>query len=219
MGLLHIDTSADWATVCLSDRGECIHQYKSKEALRHHCELPIMIEKALNLKYPIQAIHINIGPGSYTGLRIGMSIVKGLAMGMSVPIVASNSMEILFSTAANALNHGTECIVCLLARKTELYFQRFNYIGPQSNVSSIEAQELIDSIDHNKELICITDEKAFPLLEGQLLRIERRNIEAYDMISIGTKKYNDKSYSDINALQPLYMKPVRIISSKKKLFG
>jgi len=84
----------------------------------------------------LRAISVSAGPGSFTGLRIGMSAAKGIAFGASLPIIAVPTFEALAFQLSNQLNDGTEFIIANKVNSEEIYFAKFkikanNYIFTQ----------------------------------------------------------------------------------------
>ena len=84
----------------------------------------------------ISAVAVSSGPGSFTGLRIGMSAAKGLAFGVSLPIISVPTFEALAFQLSNGLADGTEFIIANKVNSEEIYFAKFkvksnNYIFAQ----------------------------------------------------------------------------------------
>lgn len=94
MTFLAIDTSTSICSVSLFDNG----QYKTlkKENVRDHSEyLPVFVNQLLKNNVKLQFIALNIGPGSFTGLKIGSSFSKGLAKALNIPIIPVNNFDAL----------------------------------------------------------------------------------------------------------------------------
>ena len=98
--LLHLETATTNCSVALSQNGNLLHCIENNEAdFRHSDHLHLFIEQLLN-KAQIQAkqlsgVTVSMGPGSYTGLRIGVSSAKGLCYANNIPLIAVNSLEVL----------------------------------------------------------------------------------------------------------------------------
>lgn len=122
MTILAIDTSTDYLSLAVLKEGRIIGRFHKKSSMRHSSLLMPMIDRLLKrARLKIKAIDcfaISIGPGSFTGLRIGVATVKGLAYALKKKIVAVPTLDVI---AANAKNfRGIICPV-LDARKNKVY--------------------------------------------------------------------------------------------------
>ena len=130
MTILAMDTSAKAASVCLADENKIIGEFFVNTGLTHSQTLMPMIEQlCVNSGFPIgdvEAVAVNAGPGSFTGVRIGVAAAKGLAFKNSLPCVSVSTLE---SMAYNFL--GLDGIVCALmdARCSQVYNAMFRVRG------------------------------------------------------------------------------------------
>ncbi len=130
MKILAIDTSATACSVALSEENKLIAEYFINTSLTHSQTLMPMVEQLLkNTKTDINQIDIiavNAGPGSFTGVRIGVAAVKGLAFANNTACI---SVSTLYSMAYNML--GADCTVCAVmdARCSQVYNALFKVNG------------------------------------------------------------------------------------------
>lgn len=130
MIILAMDTSAKAASVCLADEDKIIGEFFINTGLTHSQTLMPMAEQlCANSGIPISAVEavaVNAGPGSFTGVRIGVAAAKGLAFKNSLPCVAVSTLE---SMAYNFL--GFDGVVCALmdARCSQVYNAMFRVRG------------------------------------------------------------------------------------------
>ncbi|MBQ4382202.1 MAG: tRNA (adenosine(37)-N6)-threonylcarbamoyltransferase complex dimerization subunit type 1 TsaB [Oscillospiraceae bacterium] len=127
MRILAFECSAKAASVCLAENGQLVSQYFQASALTHSRTLLKMGEDLLNsLELDIKdmdACAVSIGPGSFTGIRIGIAAVKGLCWGAEKPAIGVSTLE--------AMAMGTLCpvgtVICpsMDARRSEIYNARF----------------------------------------------------------------------------------------------
>ena len=93
--ILNIETSTEVCSVTISKNGELLFKKETLEGLSHSELLTVFIEELLaenNFKLKqLDAVAVSKGPGSYTGLRIGVSVAKGLCYGLEIPLIAVNS--------------------------------------------------------------------------------------------------------------------------------
>lgn len=130
MTILAIDSSAKAASVCIANEEKIIGEFFINTSLTHSQTLMPMTERLLkNTKMTIDevdAIAVNAGPGSFTGVRIGVAAAKGLAFPKNLPCVSVSTLE---SMAYNLL--GTDCVVCAVmdARCSQVYNAMFRIKG------------------------------------------------------------------------------------------
>lgn len=130
MKIIALDTSAKAASVCLAEGNRIIGAFFINTALTHSQTLMPMTEQLCRQSgvplAEIEAVAVNAGPGSFTGVRIGVAAAKGLAFPRSLPCVAVSTLE---SMAYNFL--GSDCVVCALmdARCAQVYNAFFRVTG------------------------------------------------------------------------------------------
>ena len=130
MTILAIDSSAKAASVCIANEEKIIGEFFINTSLTHTQTLMPMTEQLLkNTEMTIDdvdAIAVNAGPGSFTGVRIGVAAAKGLAFPKNLPCVSVSTLE---SMAYNLL--GTDCVVCAVmdARCSQVYNAMFRIKG------------------------------------------------------------------------------------------
>ena len=94
--ILHIETSTDVCSVALSQDGTCLYEQTCNEGPSHAAVLAGFIDETLSFAdshaIPLDAVAVSKGPGSYTGLRIGVSAAKGVAYGRDVRLLAVDSL-------------------------------------------------------------------------------------------------------------------------------
>jgi tRNA threonylcarbamoyladenosine biosynthesis protein TsaB len=152
MKVLGIDTSTSCGSVGLIDDGEIISDYLLNIPVTHSERLLSAIEFVLREAHcPIGNIDgwaISLGPGSFTGLRIGVSTVKGLAFATEKPVAGVSTLDVLASQIAP-----TSYLICpiLDARKQEVYTAFYRYeecssLMRQSDYQAIRPKDLVKNI-------------------------------------------------------------------------
>ena len=197
--LLHLETSTKICSVALSQDGIVLaHSDQSADGFIHGEALTLMIEELLHNSnttlQELNAISYSSGPGSYTGLRIGLSTAKGLCFALSIPLIAIPTHQILFQVSEEFDLNENQCVIALLdARRTEAYMEVFDAQGKsiqhlncalleQTDISSYlpalvvgDSNAKAQSFWSSNELIWINDElsarfqakAAFQAFEGQ----------------------------------------------------
>ncbi len=170
------------------------------------------------------AVAVNYGPGSYTGLRIGVSLGKGLCYGMEVPMICVNSLEILCGGAINDpqidRNSGGEIWAMLDARRMEVWGCGYDLNGVQ--LTDIKAFVVDENsfVNYPKELyLCGSGaEKCVPQLQqnGAKATLVQSVDHVAKFAEIAHEKYTKGEFADIAYLEPLYAKEWQTAVPQKK---
>jgi tRNA threonylcarbamoyladenosine biosynthesis protein TsaB len=126
--ILNLETSTTNCSVALSLNGELLFLKEDNSAQYSHAErlhiyIDAVLKEAQIERSQIDAVAVSKGPGSYTGLRIGVSAAKGLCFGLDIPLIALPTLEVL----ANKIQTEAGCIVATLdARRMEVYSAVFD---------------------------------------------------------------------------------------------
>ena len=131
--ILHIETSTNVCSVALSQDGECLTENVDRNGPSHASVLPVFVEEVLSFAdshaIPLDAVAVSAGPGSYTGLRIGVSTAKGLCYGRDLKLVAIPTLQLL---CVPSLLYNEEipddALLCPMidARRMEVYSALYN---------------------------------------------------------------------------------------------
>lgn len=136
--ILIIESSADYPSVAISDhQGRIVWDKICLDRQSHSEKLPLLVQEALNFiddqKYmvcsnigPLSAVAVSQGPGSYTGLRIGTSLAKGLCYSKNIPLISVNGFWGMGNWLLNEYAHIEMVFALLDARRDEVYIQRVN---------------------------------------------------------------------------------------------
>lgn len=125
--ILNIDTSIETAGLCLSRDGEPLSAAENKEQRDHAAWLHVQIKKIMNeTRHPmsdLEAVAIANGPGSYTGLRVGMAAAKGLCYALKIPFITVNTLYLMASAVRASLDLSADGVICPMidARRMEVY--------------------------------------------------------------------------------------------------
>lgn len=126
--ILSIETSTDVCSVAISEDGKCIYSDEDRTGPNHNERLGTFVDQALGFAdshaIPVDAVAVSMGPGSYTGLRIGVSMAKGVCYGLDIPLIAVPTLELL--SVPVLLKHDDlpeDALLCpmLDARRMEVY--------------------------------------------------------------------------------------------------
>jgi tRNA threonylcarbamoyladenosine biosynthesis protein TsaB len=131
--ILHIETSTNVCSVAVSEDGQCIFDQVERGGMSHAEKLGTMVDEALsftdNHAIPFDAVAVSCGPGSYTGLRIGVSMAKGVCYGRDLKLISIPTLELLCVPPLLGEKIADEAsLLCpmLDARRMEVYAGLYN---------------------------------------------------------------------------------------------
>ena len=125
--ILHIETSTNVCSVAVSETGQCIFEQTERGGMSHAEKLGTMVDEALsftdNHAIPFDAVAVSCGPGSYTGLRIGVSMAKGVCYGRDLKLISVPTLELLCvpTLLGEKVEEGSLLCPMLDARRMEVY--------------------------------------------------------------------------------------------------
>lgn len=222
MKILHIETSSKNCSVAISD-GEkllCLceevsENYKQSESL--HTFVEWALEGAeISLK-DLDAVSLGMGPGSYTGLRIGAASAKGFCYGLQLPLIAINSLDTFVEPF---LGKGYDYIIPLIdARRMEVYCAVYD--GASGEMLSETEAKILDENSFQEyagKNVCFVGDGAKKALEILQLpnAIFEENIfpSAQYLINKSVEKFNRKDFEDVAYFEPFYLKDFHGVKKK-----
>lgn len=220
--ILNLETATKNCSVSVSNNEEIIAIKEiATQGFAHAENLHVFIQDVLtqaNLTFKdLNAIAVSQGPGSYTGLRIGVSAAKGLSYALNIPLIAVDTLEIL----AHQLKVTDGLIVPMLdARRMEVFMSMFD--STYNQVKEISA-EIIDEnsfYDIYQTLHLIGDGalkcKDFLNTSKFIYHDTILYPSANEMAKISYKKYVSQQFEDVAYFEPYYLKDFVLTTSSKK---
>lgn len=226
MALLHIETSTTVCSVALSENGQCLFSKSNDEGMNHAALLSVFIAEALEILKAInkklEAVAVSSGPGSYTGLRIGVSTAKGLCYGLDIPLISVSTLEIMFQQAISKAENAETALFCPMidARRMEVYTAIYNSKGQiQKEISA----EIINEDSFNEFLENQTiyffgngSEKCRETITHPNAHFIA-NIDplAENMIYLAEKAFENNKFENVAYFEPFYLKEFQATTPKK----
>lgn len=223
--ILSIETSTDVCSVALHHRATLVATKVAQKAYSHAEKLAPMIDELLKetgvTRSDLKAVAVSAGPGSYTGLRIGVSTAKGLCFGLDIPLITVNTLESMLVGLPAQYNDALRCPM-IDARRMEVYCLLASADG--TVIETTQAR--------------IIDEKSFqPYLEQHTVLfygngaaksvavIKHPNAQLLDGITplaknigvLAQEKYENRDFADTAYFEPDYLKPFHAIKPKNLL--
>jgi tRNA threonylcarbamoyladenosine biosynthesis protein TsaB len=219
--LLHIETATKVCSVALSLNGNQVSIKEINSDLYVHGErLNLFIEDVLQeAKIEMQdlnAVSISSGPGSYTGLRIGISSVKGLCYGLGIPLISIPTLDSLYAVGREK-HMGQSICIMLDARRMEVYSQIW------STNSSVMKQLSADVLDEGSyaefdPFVCVGDgcEKMIEIWNSRSIHFDNSiNPSAIGQIKLAFAKFLKNDFVNVADFVPNYLKEFQSTSKSK----
>jgi tRNA threonylcarbamoyladenosine biosynthesis protein TsaB len=210
--ILNIETATKNCSVSLSKSGKTIFFKEHADQGYSHAEkLHVFIDEVIkecqiNIS-EINAVAVSKGPGSYTGLRIGVSAAKGLCYALNIPLIAVDTLEIL----ANQVQKKDGLIVPMLdARRMEVYSAIFNNDLEKISETKAEILSTESYAEINEKIYFVGDcqEKCQTVLTKNNFEFLPEIVypSANEMSKISYQKFENKQFEDVAYFEPFYLK-------------
>lgn len=232
--ILCIETGTDICSVGIARDGVLLSLRESDEGRDHARKVGVFVDELLRetgiAPDDLDAVAVGKGPGSYTGLRIGVSFAKGLCYGLQKPLLAVGSLDALVEVAREDYEAGIisvdrwdEARLCPMvdARRMEVYAQVFDTQGePLTEVSAeVITEESFASYRNDGRPFVIFGNgarKCAGVLEGATL--VEVTPSARGLARLAQKALDEGRTEDIAYFEPFYLKDFVVTTSRKKLF-
>tara|TARA_B100000963_G_scaffold115471_1_gene100573 strand:- start:704 stop:1396 length:693 start_codon:yes stop_codon:yes gene_type:complete len=223
--ILCADTSSQLCSVSIFNNDNLIDNISSKIERSHSKLLLILIDSILNKNNlsvkDLDAFSIAKGPGSYTGLRIGVSTFKGLCYSLEKPLIGINTLEILsMSAKEKILDNEYNLCPMIDARRMEVFTKLLNQdLEEVGEDKALILEENSFNKFRNKKIYFFGDGSyKFQKITNYKNHNFLKNIESNSqfMGDLSYKKYLDKDFEDISLFEPFYIKDFHLVKKKKK---
>ncbi len=225
--ILNIETSTKVCSVSLGLDGECVGLVESEIPQAHASQLTRLIEQLMadsnkELK-ELDAVAVSGGPGSYTGLRIGVSTAKGICYALNKPLIAVDTLKALAWAGMDKIGEEGFYVPMIDARRMEVYtatyaFQEKNPLEKtQARIIDESSRDLYMSLGKNFYLMGNGAEKCMDLLTYPNFQLLSLGCSAKHMVPLSQKQFIIGEFSDLAYYSPSYLKSPKITISKKKL--
>jgi len=219
-----METSTDVCSVALHENGSLI-AHRLHKAAKSHSELlpgivPEICEEAKTTLQALDAVAVSGGPGSYTGLRIGISTAKGFAYSLKIPVIAVPTMDVMLEAVRGKFKGAFFLCAMMDARRMEVYIK----VEDQDGIEIREAQPKILDAESFGEFVElgyffgngmpkfreITEKTNFIFIDDIFS-------EARNMGRMAFEKFQSGRFEDTARFEPDYLKEWQTTTPKKKL--
>lgn len=210
--ILNIDTAISTASVCLSKEAQSL-QFALNDIQQDHASWlhmaikTIVADAGLSLK-DLEAIAVTIGPGSYTGLRVGLSAAKGLCFALDIPLIGINTLDVM----SDAIKNEEADFYCPVidARRMEVFTAVYN-----KNMETVITPCAMIIEENSFELLLASGKIIFAGNGSEKIRkiichpnaiFRNSTTTAADMVRLSENKFVEKKFADTAYTEPFYIK-------------
>jgi len=223
--ILSIESSTQVCSAAVSIDGKPAWNKENAKLLSHSSVLGVYVSEALNFirknNFRLDAVAVSEGPGSYTGLRIGVSLAKGLCFGLNVPLIALPTLKVMATRFASSSS-----LLCPMidARRMEVYSALFD--GNMNEIEPVGATVVDENFYHD---ILLQNEITFFGNGADKCKNVIRSTNAkfvadiyplaINMISEAENAIKREKFVDIAYFEPFYLKEFQATIPKNKVFS
>lgn len=224
--IIHIETATEVCSCVLSVANEIVVSKMNNDKMAHSKSLGVFVEEIMQVvrdnNMKIDAVSVSSGPGSYTGLRIGVSQAKGLSYGLNVPLISIPTPQIMAYSVKDKVDAETLLCPMIDARRMEVYATLYN--NSLEIINDTDAQ-ILDENSYSEILserkICFFGngaQKFIDIIDNEnAIYIDNINPQATSMVQLALEKFNKKEFVDTAYFEPFYLKEFNATTSKKNI--
>lgn len=228
--ILNIDTTTAVCSAALTSEGMILHHVEIFDGRNHAAMLSGFIKQCLDYardhEMKIDAVAVSLGPGSYTGLRIGLSEAKGLAYGLEVPLIGINTLElmatrVMFST--DDVDPDSIFVPMIDARRMEVFTAAYDFaltpLMPPAPLI-LDENSYADILATDRPVLFFGDgsEKAQSVITAPNAVFVPDVVPlAVDMVALAERQWHRKEFLDLAYSTPLYFKEFQATKPKSKI--
>ena len=225
--ILHIETSTEACSVAVSEDGLVEFKREDLQGPSHAVQLGVFVDEALSFvdshAMPLDAVAVSCGPGSYTGLRIGVSMAKGICYGRDLPLIALPTLEVMCVPVLLQQELPEDALLCPMidARRMEVYAAVYD------RSLNVVRETGADIVDETSYLNFLEEHPVYFFGNGAAKckeKIMHPNAHFIDdirplarwMFPLAEKANVNKDFKDVAYFEPFYLKEF-VASQPKKL--
>ena len=223
--ILHIETSTEACSVAVSEDGLAVFSKEDLKGPSHAVQLGVFVDEALSFVdsrgLPLDAVAVSCGPGSYTGLRIGVSMAKGVCYGRNLPLIGLHTLEVLCVPVLLYHDLPEDALLCPMidARRMEVYAAVYD------RALEVKREIAADIVDENSYLEFLDEHPVYFFGNGAAKcreKITHPNAHFIDeicplakwMFPLAEKAIVKQDFKDVAYFEPFYL--IEFVASKPK---
>ncbi len=229
--ILNIETSTNVCSVALTAEGMVLAHQEDMDGRNHAGLLSDYIKYCLDFaaekELKLEAVAVSMGPGSYTGLRIGLSEAKGLAYALDIPLIGINTLQIMSCQVMFTKElEGDEIFVPMIdARRMEVYTAAYNFaledVMPQQPLI-LDEGSYASLLDNHRKVLFFGNgsDKAKEVIKAPNAEFVPDIVPlAIDMIALAERAYSQREFLDTAYSVPNYIKDFQATKPKNSVLG
>jgi universal bacterial protein YeaZ len=226
--ILNIETATSVCSVAVSDNEKIIFEKEETKGPSHATLLGVFVAESLTFirenQIKLDAVAVSCGPGSYTGLRIGVSEAKGLCYGLSIPLIAIETPLIMAERILRNRNIAEDTLLCPMidARRMEVYAALYdNHLNKVRTISAdiVDEETYKEYLDEYKILFFGDgSDKCKDVIKSENAEfLENVYPSAKDMVCLSAKAFDNNDFVNVAYFEPFYLKDFIATTPKKKI--
>lgn len=210
--LLNIDTALETGSVCLANSatiiGSSVNHHQHDHAAWLHPAIHELLQNNNLEAGQLDAIAVTIGPGSYTGLRIGLSAAKGLCYALNKPLITVSTLEVLASLVVDEADQ----LICPVidARRMEIFTALYDkdlQLISEPGAMVLQQDSFSNILANQQVLFCgnaVT--KMQPVISSPNASFTNKGLTAIHLAPLAYQRFTSGSFADLAYTEPLYLK-------------
>ncbi len=210
--ILNIDTALETASVCLSKDDQPLQLLTNEEQRDHaawlHNSIAAMMEKTGHQMKDIDAVAVSIGPGSYTGLRVGLAAAKGFCYALNIPLITVSTLKLI---AFAAKEEATDLICPMIdARRMEVFMAMYdkNFVEKIPHSAMLLDEKTVAELFLSGHILFCgnANDKVKPLISNKQASFSDSNANASHLAQLSSALFYINEFADLAYCEPFYLK-------------
>jgi tRNA threonylcarbamoyladenosine biosynthesis protein TsaB len=226
--LLHLETSSTVCSVALSQGRELIALKEINEGFSHAENLHLFVADVINqanLNFEdLNGIAVSKGPGSYTGLRIGVSAAKGYALSLEIPLISVDTLQTMAYSVKKTIGNTAGVLIPMIdARRNEIFScvldPELNYVSPTQPIILDHSGLNFFPETNSFYFFGSGAEKSVAFLKSysNAIYVNGMHVSAENMIELALNKFRNSIFEDVAYFEPFYLKEFYSPSQNQKV--
>jgi tRNA threonylcarbamoyladenosine biosynthesis protein TsaB len=212
--ILNIDTALDSASVCLAKDNELLHMAVNENQKDHamwlHTAVADILQKAEYTVNELQAVAVSIGPGSYTGLRVGLASAKGFCYALNIPLIAVSTLKMI-AVAVKEEAAGVNLICPMIdARRMEVFTNLYDQLLAEKNTARamiIDENSFSAILESNRILFCGDGSKKLQkIITSPNALFSNTIANASHLVQLSFNCFRNNEFASLAYIEPSYIK-------------
>lgn len=227
--ILNIDTATEKASICIASGTQVIasleNEHQKDHALWIHSAIRQILEESQNTLHDLQAVAVTAGPGSYTGLRVGLATAKGICYALNLPLITENTLRVM-ALALQQIYREKDVVAGRLfgpmidARRMEVFAALFTMDLREEMPSTalvVDKDTFADYLSLHEIVFAGNGSKKFRQLVSHSNAVfTELRFSAEHLALLSYTKFMAREFSDVAYTEPLYLKEFYTVSKKSE---